>query len=162
MPSPAPATHPTSPTRAASIRTSLHRCRAAQPSEGCRTPAATPDRARPTQQGDCQLSRRQRRRSHHSNGQSAQDARTRPFGPSDLAPAPDGRNPAVRRRRLEGEGPTSLTLHRHPAHLGELVHRLATAKPAVAAVLYATERDLRLVVDRLVVDVHDPGLDSLG
>src|SRR6202163_2581705 len=60
---------------------------------------------------------------------------------------------------LEGEGPTSLALHRHPAHLGELMHGLAAAEPSVAAVLYPAEGELRFVVDPLVVDVDDARLD---
>src|SRR5205823_13761693 len=39
--------------------------------------------------------------------------------------------------------------------------RLAAAEPAVATVLDSTKRNLRLVVDRLVIDMHDSGLDPL-
>src|SRR2546430_17632534 len=49
-------------------------------------------------------------------------------------------------RRLEGEGPTSLALHRHPAHLDELVHCLAATESPIATVLHATKGYLRLAV----------------
>src|SRR5437868_13354234 len=60
----------------------------------------------------------------------------------------------------EGERPPQA-LNRDPAHFRELVHRLRATEPAVAAVLHAAERHLRLIVDGLVVDVNDAGLDSL-
>ena len=41
------------------------------------------------------------------------------------------------------------------------MHGLAPAEPAVAAVLHPAEGNLRLVVDRLVIDVDDAGLDPL-
>ena len=55
----------------------------------------------------------------------------------------------------------AAALHGDPAKLGELVdHRLAAEAPA-AGVLDAAERHLRLVADRLVVDVDDPRLELL-
>src|SRR6204780_3366420 len=57
---------------------------------------------------------------------------------------------------------TAAALHGDPAHLGELVHREGAAETPPAAVLHTTEGHLRLVVHRLVVDMHDPGLDSGG
>src|SRR5215211_9079223 len=61
---------------------------------------------------------------------------------------------------LEGEG-MRTALHRHPAELRELIDRGRPAEPAEPALLDAAERHLRLVGDRLVVDVDDPGLDLL-
>ena len=53
-------------------------------------------------------------------------------------------------------------LHRQPAQLGKLIQRRAAAEPAAAAVLDAAERHLRLVVHRLIIDMHNPGLNALG
>src|SRR5690242_16007042 len=64
-------------------------------------------------------------------------------------------------RTSEGEGP-GAALDGHPLHLRELVHRERAAEPAPAAVLDTAERHLRLVVDGLVVDVDDPGLEPAG
>src|SRR3981081_4693353 len=43
----------------------------------------------------------------------------------------------------------------HPPHRCELVHGEGPAEPSPPAVLDSPERHLRLVVHRLVVDVHD-------
>ena len=60
------------------------------------------------------------------------------------------------RERMPASG-----LHGDPTELRELVdHRLAAEAPP-AGLLDAAERHLRLVADRLVVDVHDPGLELL-
>src|SRR3982750_3852337 len=64
-------------------------------------------------------------------------------------------------RELERERVPAAALNRDPAQLGELVqHRLAP-EPSPARVLHAAERHLRLVADRLVVDVDDAGLEPL-
>src|SRR5438552_2704934 len=55
----------------------------------------------------------------------------------------------------------SFAAHRDPAELGELVDDGLSAEAAEAAVLDSAERHLRLVRDRLVVDVHDARLDPL-
>ena len=62
---------------------------------------------------------------------------------------------AIRKGRV---GP----LQGDPAQLGELVHHRRAAEAAEAAVLDAAERHLRLVADRLVVDVDDSGFDPSG
>src|SRR5450759_1542419 len=62
---------------------------------------------------------------------------------------------------LEREVPR-LALRRDPAELGELVHRERSSETPPSAVLDTTERHLRLIVNRLVVDVHDAGLESIG
>src|SRR5450755_3449580 len=61
--------------------------------------------------------------------------------------------------RLERERPLS-SLHGDPPHLGELVHREGVPKATPSAVLDATERHLWLIVHRLVVHVHDPGIGA--
>jgi hypothetical protein len=65
---------------------------------------------------------------------------------------------ALRPRR----GMPCPALNRDPAELRELVHWGAAAEASPPRVLHAAERHLRLVADRLVVDVHDARLDPLG
>src|SRR5579862_8644803 len=48
-----------------------------------------------------------------------------------------------------------------PLDFGEVGHRLGSG-PSPPAVLDPAERQLWLVSDRLVVDVHDPGVDAPG
>src|SRR5581483_1171 len=62
---------------------------------------------------------------------------------------------------LEGEGVPAAGTDGDPAQLGELVHDREPAEAAEAGVLDAAERHLRLVRDRLVVDVDDPRVDLL-
>ena len=62
---------------------------------------------------------------------------------------------------LEREG-VGAALDGDPAELGELVDDGLAAEAPEARVLDSAERHLRLVADRLVVDVDDPRLDLLG
>src|SRR6516165_1888267 len=60
---------------------------------------------------------------------------------------------------LEREGMPRPALDGHPAQLRELVDHSLPAEPAPTGVLDAAERHLGLVADRLVVDVHDAGVE---
>src|ERR687895_1136605 len=64
-------------------------------------------------------------------------------------------------RGLEGEWP-GAALNGDPLELCELVYGRTAPEPSPPAVLDAPERHLGLVVDRLIVDMHDPGLQLLG
>src|SRR5450631_3284989 len=62
--------------------------------------------------------------------------------------------------RLERELPR-LALHSDPPELRELVERERATEASPTAVLDTAERHLRLVMDGLVVDVHDAGIDPV-
>src|SRR5918996_6303551 len=53
---------------------------------------------------------------------------------------------------------SGTALHGDPSEFGELLDRRRATETAPSAVLNSAERHLRLVVNRLVVDVDDPGL----
>jgi hypothetical protein len=53
-------------------------------------------------------------------------------------------------------------LERHPPQFGEGVECGSPSKPTVARIPDAAKRGLRLVVHRLVVDVHDAGAKPVG
>src|SRR5207248_7152828 len=62
---------------------------------------------------------------------------------------------------LERERVAGSALHGDPAKLRELVNHRLPAEASPAGVLDAAERHLRLVADRLVVDVDDARLEQL-
>src|SRR2546421_5774672 len=68
--------------------------------------------------------------------------------------------PTCVRTRLEREG-VRPALDGDPPQLGELVDHRLTAEASPARVLDPAERHLRLVADRLVVDVDDARLEPL-
>src|SRR5580765_2597916 len=79
---------------------------------------------------------------------------------SPAGPAPTMPTCVLTSGPLEREGMRSA-LDGDPAELGELVDDGLPAEAAPARVLDAAERHLRLVADRLVVDVDDAGLEPL-
>src|SRR5438034_3676770 len=90
-------------------------------------------------------------------------ATTSPSWTSSSIASPIGTISATRwgrSRPLEGEW-VRAALDGDPAEVGELVDDGAAAEAPEAGVLDAAERHLRLVADRLVVDVDDAGLDPV-
>src|SRR6187549_3345704 len=54
----------------------------------------------------------------------------------------------------------AAALERNPAHLGELIDAGASAVAAEAAPANPTERHVRLVIDRAVVDMRHAGIEA--
>src|SRR4029450_10493476 len=79
--------------------------------------------------------------------------------PSTARRLTHGRLQGTRRLELEREE-TGSALHRDPPELRELRDRRAAAEASPPTVLDAAERHVRLVVDRLVVDVDDSAVRS--
>src|SRR3954447_18814999 len=79
-------------------------------------------------------------------------------------PRTSSRTPSARGTRSansEREREAGSALHRDPAELRELVDDRLAAEASPAGVLDAAERHLRLVADRLVVDVDDARFEQL-
>src|SRR5689334_19671770 len=83
--------------------------------------------------------------------------RSRPAGPAPTIPTSVREVTVISSQRLEGIG-RDVTADGHPAGIGERLQVSDPAEPgAGAGGADPAERDVRLVVHGLLVDVHDPG-----